>query len=50
VPANYSKWHDFQRWLAAGERRVVLPFAEKLAELVLAIAVRERRAFDALKF
>jgi hypothetical protein len=34
--------------LSAGERRVVVPFAEKLAELVLAIAVRQRRDFGAL--
>lgn len=48
VQVNYDTWHHFQRWLAAGERRVVIPFAERLAELVLAIAVRQRRDFGAL--
>jgi hypothetical protein len=45
---DYEMWHNFHKWLAAGERRVVIPFAEKLAELVLAIAVRQRRDFGAL--
>src|ERR1700730_18329595 len=45
VPVDYARWHDFQQWLSAGERRVVVPFAEKLAELVLAITVRQRRDF-----
>jgi hypothetical protein len=48
LPVDYAQWHDFQQWLSAGERRVVVPFAEKLAELVLAIAVRQRRDFGAL--
>jgi hypothetical protein len=48
VPVGYPRWHNLQQWLAAGERRVVVPFAEKLAELVLAIAVRQRRDFGAL--
>jgi hypothetical protein len=48
VPVDYVRWHNFQQWLSAGERRVVVPFAEKLAELVLAIAVRQRRDFGAL--
>ena len=26
------KWIDYQRWLAAGERRVVVPFARELSE------------------
>jgi hypothetical protein len=47
VPVDYARWHDFQQWLSAGERRVVVPFAEKVAELVLAIcrpaATRFRR-------
>lgn len=48
MPVDYDTWHHFQQWLATGERRVVVPFAEKLAELVLAIAVRQRRDFGAL--
>jgi hypothetical protein len=48
VPVGYPRWHNLQQWLAAGERRVVVPFAEKLAELVLAIAVPQRRDFGAL--
>jgi hypothetical protein len=44
MPVDYNKWHNLQQWLATGERRVVVPFAEKLAELVLAIAVRQRSA------
>jgi hypothetical protein len=48
VPVDYAKWHNFQQWLAEGERCVVVPYAEKLAELVLAIAVRQRRDFGAL--
>src|SRR5260370_27027187 len=48
VAVDYGRWHNFQRWLSAGERRVVVPFAEKLAELVLGIAVRQRRDFGAL--
>jgi hypothetical protein len=48
APVDYASWHDFHLWLSAGERRVVVPFAEKLAELVLAIAVRQRRDFGAL--
>jgi hypothetical protein len=41
--ATLAPWHDFQRWLAAGERRVHVPFAEVLAALIPAKAVRLRR-------
>jgi hypothetical protein len=37
-----------QHWLATGERNVVVPFAEQLADRVLALAVRQRRDFGAL--
>jgi hypothetical protein len=37
-----------QRWLADGDRNVVVPFAERLADRVLALAVRQRRDFGAL--
>ena len=42
---NYDAWHDFQRWLAAGERRVVVPFADDLAVKIPAASVRLRRDF-----
>ena len=42
-------WHDFQRWLAAGERRVVVPFAETLGQKIhSAKSVRLRRDFGQL--
>lgn len=37
-----------RRWLANGERNVVIPFAEQLADQVLALAVRQRRDLGAL--
>jgi hypothetical protein len=43
VQIDYGPWQDFQRWLAAGERRVVVPFAAELAELIPPAAVRLRR-------
>ena len=42
---NLSEWHQLQFWLADGERRVVVPFASRLAELIPPIAVRLRRDF-----
>jgi hypothetical protein len=48
VQVDYDRWHRLQRWLAAGERNVVIPFAEQLADRVLALAVRQRRDFGAL--
>jgi len=48
VQVDYERWHGLQNWLAAGERNVVIPFAEQLADRVLAIAVRQRRDFGAL--
>ena len=40
---DFGPWRDFQRWLAAGERRVLVDFAPELAELIPAKAVRVRR-------
>jgi hypothetical protein len=40
---DYAPWHDYQRWLRAGERRVVVPFSILLAEKIPAAAVRLRR-------
>jgi hypothetical protein len=48
VHVDYERWHRLQRWLATGERTVIIPFAEQLAEGVLALAVRQRRDFGAL--
>ena len=38
-------WQDFQRWLALGECRVVVPFAEVLSKLIPPASVRLRRDF-----
>jgi hypothetical protein len=43
APVDYKPWQDFQRWLAAGERRVVVPFAAVMVELIPPVAVRLRR-------
>src|SRR5262249_60395532 len=40
---NYQPWCDFQRWLEAGERRVVVPFSPALMELIPSVSVRLRR-------
>ena len=48
-PETFRGWHDYQRWLAAGECRVVIPFAPKLAKLIYpAKSVRLRRDFGQL--
>jgi hypothetical protein len=36
-------WQDYQRWLEQGERRVVVPFAAEMFELIPAASVRLRR-------
>jgi hypothetical protein len=46
VPAiDVLPWQAFQEWLAAGETRVTIPFAESLAGLIPPVAVRLRRDF-----
>lgn len=45
---DFVPWHALQRWLALGERRVVVPFAHALAELIPPAAVRLRRDFGLL--
>jgi hypothetical protein len=45
---DFCPWHNFQRWLAAGDREVVIPFARTLARLIPAKAVRLRRDFGHL--
>jgi DNA-binding Lrp family transcriptional regulator len=42
---DLERWHQLQYWLADGERRVAVPFASVLAELVPPVAVRLRRDF-----
>ena len=45
---DYGRWQALQKWLGIGERRVVVPFAEKLADLISPVAVRLRRDFGLL--
>jgi len=46
---DYKRWHDFQRWLAAGECRVRVPFARTLGRLLkTAKSTRLRRDFGQL--
>jgi hypothetical protein len=43
VSADDEPWRDFQRWLAGGEHRVVVPFAPAMVDLIPPVAVRLRR-------
>jgi hypothetical protein len=43
---NLTPWHDFQRWLATGDRNVVIPFARELGKLIPPRSVRLRRDFS----
>jgi hypothetical protein len=45
---DYTRWRALQKWLETGERRVEVPFAEALAELIPPVAVRLRRDFGLL--
>jgi len=45
---DYARWQALQKSLEAGERRVVVPFATRLAKLVPPVAVRLRRDFRLL--
>jgi hypothetical protein len=45
VEVDLTQWHALQTWLATGPNGVVIPFAERLAELVPPVAVRLRRDF-----
>ena len=42
---DLSPWRDFQRWLETQERRVVIPFASRIARRVAVGPVRLRRDF-----
>jgi hypothetical protein len=47
--ADYEPWKDFQRHLAAGERRVTIPFAKTLGRMMGSTkSVRLRRDFGQL--
>ena len=47
--AEFKPWHDFQRWLAAGECRVTIPFAKTLGKMMGSTrSVRLRRDFGQL--
>jgi hypothetical protein len=46
--AGLEQWQAFQRWLALGERRVVIPYAPAIAALIPPLAVRLRRDFTTL--
>jgi len=45
---NLEPWQALQTWIGAGERRVVIPYANVLADMVPPLAVRLRRDFRAL--
>lgn len=45
---DYAKWQALQKSVETGERRVVVPFASRLADLVRPVAVRLRRDFRLL--
>ncbi len=49
-PPDLAPWHALQEWLGspAAVRRVAIPYAEDLAELVPPVAVRLRRDFGAV--
>jgi hypothetical protein len=47
-PIDHAPWQALQEWLAAGDCRVAVPFAEALAELIPPVAVRLRRDFAML--
>jgi hypothetical protein len=46
--AGLEQWQAFQAWLAAGERRVAVPYGEAIADLIPPLAVRLRRDFTTL--
>jgi hypothetical protein len=45
---DWTRWHALQEWLAAGECRVTVPFAQALADAVPPVATRLRRDFGAV--
>jgi hypothetical protein len=45
---DFAEWHAFARWVAAGNKQVVIPYATWLADNIPPVAVRLRRDFRAL--
>ncbi len=45
---DLAMWHALQTWLDGAEHRVVIPYAETLAEMIPPVAVRLRRDFGML--
>ena len=45
---DMRRWRALQVWNESGERRVSIPYAKKLAELIPPVAVRLRRDFGAV--
>jgi hypothetical protein len=45
LPVDFDRWHQLQRWIAAGESRVHIPFVRRLAERMPTAAPRLRRDF-----
>ena len=45
---QFCRWQAFQKCLETGERRVVVPFANRLADLLPPVALRLRRDFKLL--
>ena len=45
---DHSMWHDLQRWIGAGPRDVLVPYAPQLADRIPPAAVRLRRDFSSL--
>jgi DNA-binding transcriptional ArsR family regulator len=45
---DLATWHALQVWLETAERRVLIPYAKKLADLIPPVAVRLRRDFGAI--
>jgi hypothetical protein len=46
--ADFSEWHAYARWIAAGNKSVVIPYARWLAANIPPVAVRLRRDFRGL--
>jgi Domain of unknown function (DUF3854) len=46
--ADFGEWHAYARWIAAGNKSVVIPYAPWLAASIPPVAVRLRRDFRAL--
>jgi hypothetical protein len=45
---DLSQWQDFQRWVGAGSREVIIPYADRLTDGIPPAAVRFRRDVSAV--